>query len=197
MTVLYNIRRADITKTDKLGELTYSDLKRIISNVEINLENINDLNILKKQCWIWTGHIQDNNKGHCHPSIHYMNKRVLVHRLMYHNYINNVPKYERKSDALQVNHKCGHEQNGKCVNPWHMYLGTPKDNMQDALREGTKYKAPRGEKNLRAKLSDKQVQDIKNMKGNTNMSQKEIASIYNIHQSQISRWWNQVTRKSD
>jgi DNA-binding transcriptional regulator YiaG len=76
-----------------------------------------------------------------------------------------------------------------------MYLGTPKDNMQDALREGTKYKAPCGENNQFAKLSNIQVQNIKDMKGKTSMTQKEIASLYNIHQSQISRWWNKVTRK--
>jgi len=195
ITQLFDMKRQNIETLDKLSELSKSDLTRIISNIDDDFLDDTNFDSTKQNCWLWIGNIQDESKGHSHPSIHFMKKKVLVHRLMYHNFIDKVPKYERKSGSLQVNHKCGHKQNGKCVNPWHMYLGTPKDNMQDALREGTKYRAPCGDQNRLSKLSNNQVQEIINMKGKTTMSQKEIASMYNIHQSQISRWWNKITRK--
>ena len=37
-----------------------------------------------------------------------------------------------------VCHRCGNE---RCINPEHLYLGTQKDNIEDAKRHGT-YKAP-------------------------------------------------------
>lgn len=193
---LIQFQRDDILKCGKLNKISKDQLINIIRNT--NWEEYNqydDFEDIKKQCWMWNGTIQDTvNKGHQHGKIHFNGKPVLVHRLMCHNFIDNVPEYKRESDSIQVNHNCTHEQNGRCVNPWHLYLGTPKQNMQDALNAGTKYKSPSGENNWKSKLSNNIIQEIKNLKDNTELSQKEIAIKYNVNQSQISRWWNNKTR---
>jgi hypothetical protein len=55
-------------------------------------------------------------------------------------------------------HKC---DNPPCVNPSHLYVGTPKDNARDALERGGFARRPRGELHGRAKLTDQQVDEIR------------------------------------
>ena len=75
-----------------------------------------------------------------------------------------------------------------------MKLGTPKENTNDALKENTLTLMGSGENNPVSKLKDKQVAEIIALKGGT-LTQKEIAAMYGIHQSQVSRYWNKRTRK--
>lgn len=179
----WNNLRKDIPSIGKLGPLSESDKNRIDKNV-----------ILMNDCLIWTGTKHDNKKGHQHGCFWYNKKYVQVHRLIYHNFIDNVPEYKIGKDNLQVNHKC--DTDGKCVNPTHLYLGTPKQNTQDCIKNGNKYKTKSGEDNHNAVLKDEIVEIIKKLK-NSGLSQKEIAEKYGVNQSQISRWWNNKTRTKD
>lgn len=115
---------------------------------------------------------------------------------MYHNFVEDVPIFERKSNALQVNHIC--ETDGTCINPEHLYLGTQKQNIKDCINNGNKNKAASGEKNHNAILTDEVVKHIKNLKDlkDSKRSQKDIAHEYGVNQSQISRWWNCKTRSN-
>jgi len=118
-------------------------------------------------------------------------KNVQVHRLMYHNFIGDVPIYTPTDK--RINHKCSHENNGKCINPWHMYLGTAKDNMQDAINDGTKNKIASGEKNPMVTVSDKLVLEALKYK-DSKLTQLEIAEKIGVNQSQISRWFRGENR---
>lgn len=188
-------QRADVPVIGKLGKLSIEDIKKIIQNIDPQGINLNDENDFKNKCWLWTGHIPDKNKkGHQHGTMSYNKKTVFVHRIMYHNFVKDVPIFERKPGALQVNHNCSHQTDGRCINYLHMYLGTPKDNMQDALRDGTKNKAPSGEQNYNATVPDTKIKEILDELEKGGISQGQLAKKHKVQQSQISRWKSKKTR---
>lgn len=57
-----------------------------------------------------------------------------------------------RPDEKHALHKCG--PNPGCVNPNHLAWGTPKENMNDSILDGTR---PRGTSHERAKLSEQDV----------------------------------------
>lgn len=58
-------------------------------------------------------------------------------------------------DGLAVCHKC---DNPKCVNPEHLFLGTQKDNLQDAIQKGRTLK---GSLNSNSRLTEGMVLEIR------------------------------------
>jgi hypothetical protein len=77
---------------------------------------------------------------------------------------------------LLVCHKC---DNPSCVNPNHLFLGTPLENTHDMISKNRK---PLGEKHRSSKLTTEQIYDIRAC----NLSQTQLAAIYGVDQSQIS-----------
>jgi len=63
-------------------------------------------------------------------------------------------------DGLFACHRCN---NPGCVNPAHLYAGTPQDNINDAIAAGHTFgnPAPKGEANYNAKLTESAAAEIK------------------------------------
>lgn len=134
LKLLDNLKLTDVKETNTLGLLSIEKLTFIFERVTIE-SNVNDIASLQNCCWLWNGFKQSNSKGHQHGKIWYKGNYRFVHRLMFHNFIDNFPEFKRESNSLQINHSCSHDNNGRCINPWHLYLGTPKQNTQDLIHE--------------------------------------------------------------
>lgn len=82
-----------------------------------------------------------------------------------------------------VCHRC---DNPSCVNPKHLFLGTPQDNTDDMLAKG-RHKVVKGEKHYTAKLNDRQVLEIRSLYATGKYLQREIAALYGVRENHISR----------
>ena len=76
------------------------------------------------ECWPFKGCILQSGYG----SFWFRGGPVRAHRFAYVSFHQrNIP------DGLQVLHRC---DNPKCCNPYHLFLGTPSDNMMDMVAKG-------------------------------------------------------------
>lgn len=86
--------------------------------------------------------------------------------------------------GIFVLHRC---DNPPCTNPLHLFLGTPKDNMQDAVRKGrNRITHHKGEKHGRAKVTTEQVIEIRRRYAAGDVSQTTLAAEFGITQSACS-----------
>lgn len=79
--------------------------------------------------------------------------------------------------GMVVRHTC---DNGRCINPEHLILGTQKQNIQDAVERN---RIARGTRQGRSKLSDEQVIQIRDLI--PTMSQRALAARFGVSQRTI------------
>lgn len=171
MKQLIKLQRENVPSIGLLGKLTEDDLQRIVERVDTT-EPI--------ECWLWSGAVKNKLKGQQHGLIKFNGRNVLVHRLMYHNFVDDVPPHTYNTTCQIVLHKCGHHHNGRCINPLHLKLGTFKENTRDALSEGS-MRVPSTQK-----FDDNLIESLKEDKAK-GMSWKKLENKYKISSSTISR----------
>lgn len=126
-------------------------------------------------CWIWMGHTRKTRHGEYGLFRVGSRTNMYVHRASWLAFVGDIPP------GRQVLHRC---DTPSCVNPHHLFLGTPKDNMKDMCNKGrNKYKSFPGESNGNAKLTKQQVDSIRN----DPRTQQQIAKEYQVGQSLISK----------
>ncbi len=139
-------------------------------------------------CQIWTGTHDSHGYGVIETSIPSVKrKRMWTHRLAYMICHGVIP------DNLCVLHRC---DNPLCCNPDHLFLGTRKDNIHDAL---SKNRALKGEKNGQSKLTTTQVIEIRQLydKDRCSANIVKIALQYNVRPATVydvvaNRTWRHV-----
>ena len=113
--------------------------------------------ITEMGCWIWMGVLR-NGYGGIRVTSNPADSLEGAHRVSYKLFKGEIP------DKLYVCHKCDVPS---CVNPDHLFLGTAKDNMQDALNKGKlfwkgqKRNFPKGSNHKQAKLTESDVKEIR------------------------------------
>jgi len=123
-------------------------------------------------CWLWTAAIGTKGYGHIYDGGSKKNQKLLrANRVAWQLYRGLLP------DDMYVCHHCDVRS---CVNPWHMFLGTAKDNGEDM---SLKLRSPSGEKQGAHKLSWDDVKAIRESK----LPQRKLARIFNVSQSCISQ----------
>jgi hypothetical protein len=134
-------------------------------------------------CWMWTASTVKDGYGYYKLS---NGKSGRAHRISWELANGDIPK------KMCVLHKC---DTPRCVNPDHLFLGTDADNVKDMMQKGRgKWGIPlSGENHYNFKLTDQQVLEIKAL--GPYKKQYEIAAIYSVRQSCISKILNNKQRK--
>jgi len=121
-------------------------------------------------CWIWQGPRSGN-----YGKIRVNQMTISTHRISYLEFNGPI------TDGLQVCHKC---DNPLCINPEHLWLGTAKENMQDA-KEKDRVDIS-GMKNRFCKLTDGQIAEIRNLK-NQGFTYNRLSTIFNCTVTHLYR----------
>lgn len=125
-------------------------------------------------CFLWTGAVSNSGYGIASYSRDGIGRIEYAHRLAYRVAYGGIP------NKFYICHKCDVPS---CVNPQHLFAGTPADNSRDMTRKGRAAGFRRkGSAHPRSKLTDDAVRAIRADR----RLNKEIASDYGISASNIS-----------
>ena len=129
-------------------------------------------------CWEWDGGVDSWGYGQFFK----YKKTHKAHRTMYKEIYGNIPF------GMFVCHTC---DNPKCINPDHLWLGTPKENAHDRDKKGRHHKFV-GEEHPQAKLNWELVKMIR--QNPHKYTQKKLADICGVSLSTIrdvvyNRYW--------
>jgi HNH endonuclease/Trp repressor protein len=124
-------------------------------------------------CFNVTSHAKVNG-GYHRIKVNY--KSVMLHRFVYENLYGWIP------NDLIVRHKC---DNPSCINPEHLELGTPKDNMMDKVKRN-RCNTVYGERVKNSKLNNEKVMEIRYLL-NKGESLSSVAKKYDVSAATISR----------
>lgn len=148
-------------------------------------------------CWLWTA----ARRGAGYAAFNVRSRPIDGHRFSYAAFRGPIP------EGIHVCHTCDVRH---CVNPDHLFLGTARDNMQDAKRKGRMSPPPRnipwtarfpervhrGSKNANAIITEAQALQILQQKA-AGKNRSEIAAELGIKRSQVDdivngRAWRHV-----
>lgn len=135
----------------------------------------------KKECWLWKASTHTDKTGQKRGQFNYHGRPQSAPRLAYIFTFGPI-----EDNKLEVCHNCPNGDNTLCVNPYHMFLGTHSENMQDMVRKGRANPPDRrGEKNNLAKITEKDVLAIRQMRRD-GMTYEALAKLYDFDPTGIS-----------
>ena len=134
-------------------------------------------------CWLWTGGVTVSGYGNFY---HPRRKRLfLAHRAAYEYHHGIVLQ---KGEIIR--HKC---DNPLCVNPGHLLRGDHKSNIADMMERGRgwwqRYGASirdRGEDQHLAKLTEKNVKEIRKMWATGHMTYEDLGLLFKVSLQNIN-----------
>lgn len=143
-------------------------LSRLLQKCEVDLAT---------GCWMWTGRRNHGGYGTWTLSVGGKTKTYRAHRLSYELHAEEIPH------GMFICHRC---DTPACINPDHLFIGTPKDNVADMDAKG------RGRREPPRKLTDEQVAHIRRRE----MTAAQYAKLYGVHRGHIGNLWAGNYRKA-
>lgn len=122
-------------------------------------------------CLQYIGKVTKDGYG----SIKIAGKAISAHRASYQLVYGSIPV------GLYVCHRC---DNPLCINPFHLFAATHKENMADMRHKG---RSLTGEKHPKVKLSESQVVELRTRYRQGNITQVRLAEEYGIGETQVWR----------
>lgn len=109
----------------KLNGLTIEDIRPSIYARLDTSERLSSKSVLNAEtrCLEYTGNIDQYGYGR----IKIRDRNFGAHRVAYVIYVGDIP------EGHQIMHSC---DNPCCINPCHLTIGTPKENVMDSIRKG-------------------------------------------------------------
>lgn len=124
-------------------------------------------------CLLWSG----PKAGRGYGVISINKKMYYVHRLAYRMFIGRIP------NNMFVCHHC---DTPSCFNPDHLFIGTPKDNVQDMIKKGRVKHIPKGVFRGKRSYTKEDYAEMRRMK-KIGISVKNIRQTFNISAAQLYR----------
>lgn len=106
-------------------------------------------------CWEWQRQILKSGMGYGVVKVN--GKAQQAHRVAWEKVFGPIPP------GLLCLHRC---DNARCANPFHLFIGTQKDNIQDCIRKGRRsrirgpYKSGFGEQSAKTTITESEALDI-------------------------------------
>lgn len=132
-------------------------------------------------CWLWTATTSGGAVRYGQFTVGPRHRRRLAHRVSWEVHKGPIP------DGMFVLHRC---DNGLCVNPRHLFLGTAADNTRDMMAKGRWRGGSPPQK-----LTADQVLAIRRIYARRDASQYTLAREYGVSQSTINRIVRSMTWK--
>ena len=118
-------------------------------------------------CWFWRGALHHLGYGTFSAL-----GETKAHRVAWRIFHGDIPT------GLSVLHRCDIRP---CVNPEHLFLGTQQDNVADMVQKGRMNHPPKlGEANGGAKLTAKDVIEMRRIRSEQGSSYREIAKLFGV-----------------
>ena len=127
--------------------------RRFFSHIQVSLTD--------NSCWLWIGKTEKH--GYARAMID--GTRKLVHRLSWELFIGPI------ADGMDICHKC---DTPRCIRPTHLFEGTHRDNIVDAVAKGRVIPPVRPRK-INLEIAEKIRSDVHN-----GLSLRKTASKYNV-----------------
>lgn len=136
------------------------------------------------ECWLWNA----GKTGQGYGAFIFRGKGTTASRVAY------ILTFGEISDEAEVCHDCPGGDNRACCNPAHLWLGTHKENMVDALVKGRKI--AKGEQIGPHKLTEEQVlqirQRVKNGERKSDLAREFKIAWVNIWMIVQRRHWKHI-----